>query len=223
LGAQAFSRVKVATWEAGMAPVAEQRGGRDDPRIKSGEARAVDGFARAWSDAARMRAANLPVLEHQKQALDRAGATLEALLPGATRDLLSAVRHDPATARAMATLEGSERVAQLVAGMERERQAQLDPNLRAERAVAEWRKLEQEHGRLRGFEHGEARAKIEERMKALAGAIKRDPQVESIMRARSRELGVERGSRLERVIEERNVERAINRSVTRERDRGLER
>lgn len=43
------------------------------------------------------------------------------------------------------------------------------------------------------------------------------------MRARSRELGIERGSRLEKVIEEKNLERALARSVERERDRGLER
>ena len=60
-------------------------------------------------------------------------------------------------------------------------------------------------------------------MKALAGAIKRDPQMESVMRARSRELGIERGSKLDRLTEEKNVERAINRSVTRERDLGMER
>ena len=184
---------------------------------------AVDGFARAWSDAARMRTANLPVLEHQKQALGRAGAALEAARPGGTRELLSALRHDPATRRAMAGLEGAERAVQLVAGMERERQAQLDPNVRAERTVATWHKLEQEHGRLRGFEHEEARGQIEARMKTLAGAIKRDPQMESVMRARSRELGIERGSKLDRLTEEKNVERAINRSVTRERDLGMER
>jgi hypothetical protein len=196
-----------------MAPAAEQRGGRADLAL------AVDGFARAWSDAARMRAANLPVLEHQKQALGQAGAALEAARPGATRELLSALRHDPATQRAM-TLDGAERAAQLVAGMERERQAQLDPNVRAERAVAAWSKLEQEHRRLRGSEHEEARGRIEARMKTLAGAIKRDPQMESAVRARSRELGIERGSKLDRLTEEKNVERAISRSVTRERDLG---
>jgi Ti-type conjugative transfer relaxase TraA len=215
--AQAFLRVKVATREAGTAPAAEQPSGRDDL------AQAVDGFARAWSDAARMRAASLPVLEHQKRALDNAGAALEATRPGATRELLSALRHDPAAQRAMAGLEGAGRAAQLVAGMERERQAQLDPNVRAERTVATWRKLEQEHGRLRGSEHEEARGQIEARMKTLAGAIKRDPQMESVMRARSRELGIERGSKLDRLTEEKNVERAISHSVTRERDLGMER
>ena len=53
--------------------------------------------------------------------------------------------------------------------------------------------------------------------------IKRDPQMESIMRARLRELGIERGSRLEKVIEEKNLERALAISVKRERDIGWER
>jgi Ti-type conjugative transfer relaxase TraA len=184
--------------------------------------RAVEDYARAYRDAARMQVEGLPVLEHQKQALGKAGAALDAAREGATRELLSALRHDPATRQAM-TPEGPERAAKLIAGMERERQAQRDPNIRAERAVAEWRKLEQERGGLRGFEQDVARGQIEERMKTLAGAIKRDPQMEQVMRARSRELGIERGSRLEKVIEEKNVERALARSVERERDRGLER
>jgi hypothetical protein len=184
--------------------------------------RSVDDYARAYRDAARMQVEGLPVLEHQKQALGKAGAALDAARAGSTRELLSALRHDPATRAAM-TLEGPERAERLIDGMERERQAQHDPNVRAERAVAEWRKLEKEHGGLRGFEQDAARGQIEERMKALAGAIKRDPQVESILRARSREFGIERGSRLEKVIEEKNVERALARSVERERDRGLER
>jgi Ti-type conjugative transfer relaxase TraA len=204
--------------DAAERPAMEPRQG---PR-PSALSRAVEDYARAYRDAARMRAENLPVLEHQKQALVKAGAALDAARDGATRELLSGLRHDPATRQAM-VLEGPERAERLIAGIERERQAQRDPNVRAERAVAEWRKLEKEHGGLRGFEHDVARGQIEERMKTLAGAIKRDPQVESVLRARSREFGIERGSRLEKVIEAKNVERALARSVERERDRGLER
>jgi Ti-type conjugative transfer relaxase TraA len=209
---------KDATWEAAERPAIAPR---EEPRPDA-FSRAVEDYARAYWDAARMRMENLPVLEHQKQAIGKAGAALDAAREGSTRELLSALRHDPATRAAM-TLEGTERTARLIAGMEREHQAQRDPNVRAERAVAEWRKLEKEYGGLRGFEQDGARGQIEERLKTLAGAIKRDPQVESILRARSRELGIERGSRLEKVIEEKNVERALARSVERERDRGLER
>ena len=135
--------------------------------------------------------------------------------------------HDGGHARAIEEMDmalgGGEDAAASRSDLARERQAQRDPNIRAERAVAEWRKLEKEYGGLRGFEQDVARGQIEERLKTLAGAIKRDPQAESIMRTRSRELGIERGSRLEKVIEEKNLERALARSIERERDRGLER
>ena len=63
--------------------------------------RAVEDFAGAYQDAARMRRESLPVLEHQKRALGKAGAALEAARPGSMHELLSAVRHDPATRQAM--------------------------------------------------------------------------------------------------------------------------
>lgn len=218
----AASRASAGARDSGRGPDAKPTMGPQQRGRPDNFARAVAAFARAYQDAARMRAENLPVLEHQKQALGKAGAALEAERPGSTRELLSALHYDPATRAAM-TLEGPERAAHLIAGIERERQAQRDPNIRAERAVAAWQRLEREHGGLRGFEHGEARAQVEARMKTLAGAIKRDPQMESVMRERARELGIECGSRLEKVIDEKNVERALARSVERERDRGLER
>ena len=104
--------------------------------------KATEGYAKALSDAARMGGLGLPIVEHQKQALEKAGAALDAIRPESTRELQSALRHDPQTLRAMNELQGPERAARLVAGMERERQAQLDPNVRAERLAAQWNGLE---------------------------------------------------------------------------------
>jgi len=56
-------------------------------------------------------------------------------------------------------------------------------------------------------------------MKSLAGELKRDPQLESLMRNRQRELGIAPGSGLDRMMREQNIERAIDHSI--ERDRGL--
>ena len=103
----------------------------------------------------------LPIVEHQKQALEKAGAALDAIRPESRRELQSALRHDPQTLRAMNELQGPERAARLVVGMERERQAQLDPNVRAERLAAQWNGLEQEHSKLRGWDQREAREKVE--------------------------------------------------------------
>jgi Ti-type conjugative transfer relaxase TraA len=185
---------------------------RDAP---DGLNRAVDRYARAWTDAARMREQDLPVLEHQKVALRDAGGALDAARPGTTRDLLTAMEHEPATYRAMTGMQGRERAAQLVAGIQHEDRVRQDPNLKAERLVKVWNGLEAQHGRLSGRDQAEARGKVEGRMKELAGELKRDPQIESLMRSRSKELGIEAGSRLDQVVRGQNIERAIR------RDRGL--
>ena len=179
----------------------------------------MDRYARAWSDVARMREHDLPILEHQKVALRDAGAALDAARPGAAHDLHNALEHDPATQQAMAGLKGQKRAVQLVAGIEREARVRQDPEVRAERLVKAWNGLEAERDRLRGWDQEEARGKVEARMKSLAGELKRDPQLELLMRSRQRELGIAPGSGLDRVMRERNIERAIERGIR--RDRGM--
>jgi hypothetical protein len=191
---------------------------RDAP---DGLNRAVDRYARAWSDAARMREQNLPVLEHQKLALRDAGGALDAARPNATRDLLTAMEHEPATHQAMTGMQGRERAAQLVAGIQHEDRVRQDPNLKAERLVKVWNGLEAQHERLSGRDQAEARGKVEGRMKEVAGELKRDPQLESLMRSRSKELGIEAGSRLDRVVREPNIERAISHGIRRDRGLGM--
>ncbi len=86
---------------------------------------AVEGFARAYQDADRMRAADLPVLPHQKLALRSAGAAMDKARPGSTREFVAVLKHETLSQRAMADLTGPARAAQLVAGMDRERQRQV--------------------------------------------------------------------------------------------------
>jgi len=183
--------------------------------------RAVDRYARAWSDAARMREQNLPVLEHQKLALRDAGGALDAARPNATRDLLTALEHEPATHQAMTGMQGRERAAQLIAGIQHEDRVRQDPNLKAGRLVKVWNGLEAQQERLRDWDQAEARGKVEGRMKEVAGELKRDPQLESLMRSRSKELGIEAGSRLDRVVREPNIERAISHGIRRDRGLGM--
>jgi Ti-type conjugative transfer relaxase TraA len=189
--------------------------------VPDGLNRAVDRYARAWTDAARMREQNLPVLEHQKLALRDAGGALDAARPGATRDLLTAMEHEPATHQVMIGMQGRERAAQLVAGIQHEDRVRQDPNLKAERLVKVWNELEAQQERLSGRDQAEARGKVEARMKEVAGALKRDPQLESLLRSRSKELGIEAGSRLDRVMQEPNIERAISHGIRRDRGLGM--
>jgi hypothetical protein len=191
--------------------------------------RAAETYARAWADAKRMRTAGLPVLPHQEQALARAGADLDRLRPHGAQDLRVALTVRPELAkdtdRITATLtrlaaerEARERpeadgtAARLVTAMEREKEQRQNPAVRAERTLARWTALE------KAYEGGDwkerTRAKTE--MKALARELKRDPEAEAVLKSRAKELGIEAGSRLERVLEAKNEHQAmrLERSLT---------
>jgi hypothetical protein len=89
--------------------------------------------------------------------------------------------------------------------MEREKEQRQDPAVRAERTLARWTALE------RSYEDGDwterTRAKTE--MKALARELKCDPEAEAVLKSRARELGIEAGSRLERVLEAKTERQAM--------------
>jgi hypothetical protein len=107
------------------------------------------------------------------------------------KDLMrSTLQHDPQTARAMTELSGRERVAHVIDGMKRESAAQQDPNVRAERFVNRWQELDGERQKLRGWQHDEARGKVESQMSGMTKSLERDPQVDSILRNRRQELGI---------------------------------
>lgn len=183
----------------------------------SGFEQSVDRFARAWSAAAKMDREGLPVLEGQKAELQQAGQQLDQQRPGSPNLMVSAMRNDPQTEQAMHQLSGRERVGQLVAGMDRERALQADPNVRADRLISTWQKLQTERQNLHGWQHDEARGKVEGQMRKVADVIERDPQVESIVRSRSKEIGISH------VRQEQNVARAMEQQLSRGRSQGLER
>jgi hypothetical protein len=180
--------------------------------------RAAERYARAWSDAERMRAQDLPVLEHQKEALQEAETALETARPGALRDLHSALQYDPATQEAMTKMQGRERATQLVAGMEREGEVRRNPEIRAERLVKEWKCLEAERARLSIWDQSDAWSKVDARMRSVAADLKRDPQLEAVVQRRQQEFGVKPGEGLDRMMREQEHSRALEQS--RQRDRG---
>ncbi len=182
---------------------------------------AVDRYANAWEAVERQRQQQLPTLEYQSHELKDAGRALDELRPNATRDLNTAMRHEPQTFKAMLELRGKERSQELTAAIHHEDRVARDPGLRVERMAKEWKGLEARHEKLYGWQHEQARKRIEGRMTEMARELKRDPQLESLMRTRSRELGISMESRLGRVMQAPSISRAID--FIRGRDRGLER
>ena len=154
----------------------------------------------------------------QRQEIHVAGQQLDQARPGSHDLIRSALQHDPQTAKAITEHSGRDRVGQLVAGMDRERAALADPNVRAERFVNRWQELQGQRRELRGWQHDEARGKVESQMSGLAKSLERDPQVESILRNRRQEIGIGQNMR-----QSEGISRELERSLTRGRSIGLER
>lgn len=151
---------------------------------------AVDRYARAYQSADQHQRGGLPVLDMQRQEMRAAGQQLDQVQPGMKDLMRSTLQNDPETARAMTELTGRERVAQVIGGMKHENAALQDPNVRAERFVEQWQDLKAQRQQLRGWQHDEARGKVESQMNGLAKSLERDPQAGSILRNRRQELGI---------------------------------
>ena len=179
---------------------------------------AVDRYARAWQSADQHRREGLPILDMQRQELRAAGQQLDQVQPGMNDLMRSTLQNDPQTARAMTELSGRERVAHVIEGMKRENAALQDPNVRADRFVERWQELSRQRQQLRGWQHDEARGKVESQMSGLTKSLERDPQVDSVLRNRRQELGIGQHTR-----QSEGVSRELQRSLTRGRSMGLER
>jgi Ti-type conjugative transfer relaxase TraA len=181
--------------------------------------RALDSYARAYGDAVRMRDQNLPVLPHQREEMKKAAAELERVRPGAARDLLNAVKYERGTLEVLRLPAGPDRACELLKTLEHEERVRTNPELKAERVVKIWQGLEAEHEKLRGYDDEGPRKRIEKELQSLTRDIKADPELGQRVRELQIELGVSR--RLERVLAERDLNRALSLSIDRGRDFGL--
>ncbi|MBX9665903.1 Ti-type conjugative transfer relaxase TraA [Novosphingobium sp.] len=181
---------------------------------KGDQTRAIERYARVAADIGRMRDKGLPVLPHQETALRKAGETLDATRPHAARDLASAIRRDPRLIEQAAggSTSGAARA------MAEEQRVRLDPEFRAERFVAGWRTMQQAHAEMVSTGDQAGAQKLGKRMENIAGGLHRDPQLESVLRARAPELAlsIERG---------RSIGQELGQSIAsgRDRDRGMSR
>jgi len=110
------------------------------------------------------------------------------------------LKHQPDIGQVLYGLEGPARARKLVEGLEHEERVRRSPDLRAERFVKAWEGLSQ-------AQQGVA-------LKDL----KRDTQLASTLREKSRELGIRKGSTLDHALHAPQREHSLSRS--RSRDRG---
>ena len=178
------------------------------------QARAIERYGRAAADIERMRTQGLPVLAHQESALQRAGEALDATRPHAARDLASAIERNPRLARDAA--EGNTGGA--AKAVETERQVRIDPEKRAGRFVEQWQGMKEARASMERAGDRAGAERLGKRMESIAGGLHRDPQLESVLRARAPELALsmERGRSI-------GQELAQSISIGRDRDRGMSR
>ncbi len=156
------------------------------PDRESDRREAIRRYARSVLDIARIQEREFPVLPHQRQAQERARAALDAIRPHAARDLDSAFDRDPALLGEAA----SGRTQRVIRAMQAEAEIRHDPKLRADRFVERWKNLDRQRTRLERGGNWQAERSVRNSMGAMAKSLQRDPQMESILRNRSRELGI---------------------------------
>ena len=187
-----------------------------DRPLAPSQARAIERYARAGADIGRMREKGLPVLAHQESALQKAGDALDEVRPHGARDLASALARDPKLIEQAAggNTSGAAKA------METERQVRIDPEKRAGRFVEQWQGMKEAQASMERAGDRAGAEKLGKRMEGIAGGLHRDPQLESVLRARAPELALsmERG---------RSIGQELAQSVAigrdRDRDRGMSR
>jgi Ti-type conjugative transfer relaxase TraA len=142
--------------------------------------------ARAVSAIFAAQEQGLPVLAEHKAELSQARQQLDALNPNYRADFEQAYTRAPALAHRTANGD----LDPAIRAMKVEARLRTSPELRADRFVEDWRKLDQ--ARTEAYVRGDydAIGRIKQRMGAMADGLQRDPQLESLLRQRSRELGL---------------------------------
>ena len=152
--------------------------------------KAVERFARETVDIARMQEKGQPALPHQRHALDAATKELDTVRPEAARDLGSAIAAKPELLADAA----SGRTTAVIRAMTLEAELRIDTGRRADRFVADWQRQVRHFERLTSTGDHVAAHEVREGMNVTARSLERDPQVESLLRSRVRELGIGRPS-----------------------------
>ena len=173
--------------------------------------RAVERYARALGDIGTMQAQNLPILPHQKDALEKAGRALDAIRPHAVTDLGKALERHPELIAKAAGGHSQE----AMRAMQDEAAVRTDPALRSERFVSDWQGLSTARKQLEQQGDRAGAARVSAKLTELAKGLERDPQVEGLLRGKARELGIDPKP-------ERSIANELTATLSRERTRAFD-
>lgn len=153
----------------------------------SGARDAVERYARAQHEIERMHATGLAAMPHQQAALERAREALDAIRPHGPTDLRAAFQHSPELVREAAEGRGQG----ALRAMQLEAELRIDPVKRADKFVEGWQRLERQREALQRDGDSSGARKLSGQMAGMAKSLERDPQMESLLRPRGREFGID--------------------------------
>ena len=206
---RAFDGLKLDATPARSVPVKAVEHDQDAAFV-----RAVERTSRSADAALQTKASSGVVLEHQKVSLQREIDALEQIRPGASDDMHEAMTRKPALLREAA----AGRSGPMITAMALEARVRTDPHLRADRFVERWQELQGQQADFARAGYAEGRDKAGQAMVDMAKGLEGDPQVESLLRGRSRELGLGISER-----QDRDIGHDLSRDLNRDRDRGMSR
>lgn len=148
--------------------------------------RTVERVARAAADIMRLRRQGLDELPHQRAVLDAAARELEALRPNGRRDLNAVFQANPGLVDDAA----KGRTAAVIRAMVMEAELRTDRTMRADRFVADWAAHARRAASLDKAGEGWRADDVRQVMTAMAKSLERDPQLESLLRNRVKDLGI---------------------------------
>ena len=148
--------------------------------------RAVERYARAAADILRMRARGMEELPHQRTAFREAGRALDAIRPDAARDLRAAFNAD----HGLIDQAANGRTAAAIRAMALEAELRTESAQRADQFVAAWRHNMRRLQALERERDYDASNGIRRNLTDMAKSLHRDPQLESLLRNRAKELGI---------------------------------
>jgi len=147
---------------------------------------AVRRYAVAFAEVDEAERVGRAPMPYQRTALDKASERLDHTQTNGTTDLRTALRRNPS----LIDEAKQGRVSTIVQAMTLERELRADPVRRADRFVEDWRTLSRNRVAFERADKFNAASGVAQQMSAMAKSLERDPQVESLLRNRTRELGL---------------------------------
>ncbi|AJA09243.1 conjugal transfer protein TraA [Sphingopyxis fribergensis] len=197
-----FAGIKVRpmpelTLQSGPAPTSPKRRALDGVRVNARALdalaprnpldQAIESYGRAAKDVEGMVQQGYQPLRHQVDAMERAQRAMNAVREHGSADLAEAMRKDPSL---MSEAAGG-RTQRAIQAMAAEAEIRIDVQGRADRFVSEWQSNARQLRHLQREGDYARMDSVRDRLDGMAKSLHRDAQLESLLRNRRAELGLD--------------------------------